>query len=206
MISLVLGGLTGLALALAAPSLSAATDPDFPCVQVLVPRLSPGQIWSGPPIDAIDPDAWKADPEVARLVGMAADRQLPTPDLLKEVERFAAAIRSEAGTDAEARLTLLFSGIFETLQTRRSAAIEAVHRYARSQRALLDRIAGHLRTLEALPPDDPEHARLTEALHWDRRILDDRRRLLPTLCETPGEIERRLGAVARILAAQLEIR
>ncbi|HYC03863.1 MAG TPA: hypothetical protein VED40_11240 [Azospirillaceae bacterium] len=163
-----------------------------------MPTLSAGQVWSGPPIDGLAPDAWRNDPEVARLAGMAASRAVPADKLEAELQGFAGAAGSTE------RLTLLFGGIFHSVQAERTRAMEAIRRFARSQRALADRIAGHVALLETLPPDDPGRAAAAEAMHWDRRLLEDRARLLPVLCDSPVMLERRLGAAARLLAARLE--
>ncbi|WP_155524556.1 hypothetical protein [Oleisolibacter albus] len=196
-------GLSGLLLAaglLAGPAQAqprGGRDPDFPCVQVLVPSLSPGQIWSGPPVDDIPAGAWTSDTEVRRLVEMAGDRRVGTEALTSEIDRF-------AGTTKDGnRLVLLFAGVFETLQAERGQSLDAIRRYAQGQRQMLDRIAARLRDQQDLSADDPRRAEIADAIAWDRRVLEDRRRMLPPLCERPALLERRLGAVARTLAAHL---
>lgn len=185
--------------ALAQPAPRKGHDPDFPCVQVLVPKLSPGQIWAGPPVDEVPAGAWNQDPEVAALVAQAADRRVPTDKLVAAMDAFAGPL----GPDRDKRLTLLFAGVFDTMQGERDKALEAIRRYSRLQRELLDRIAGNVGKLSSLREDDPARAEVQESLTWDRRVLDDRRRMLATLCERPGLIERRLGAVSRAIAAHL---
>ncbi|QJE71972.1 hypothetical protein HHL28_01595 [Aerophototrophica crusticola] len=185
--------------ALAQPAPRQGHDPDFPCVQVLVPKLSPGQIWAGPPVDEIPAGAWNQDPDVAALVAQAADRRVPTDKLVAAMDAFA----GQQGPDRDQRLTLLFAGVFDTMQGERDKAMDAIRRYSKLQRELLDRIAGNLGKLSALPEADPARAEVQESLTWDRRVLDDRRRMLATLCERPAMIERRLGAVARTLYGHL---
>ncbi|HYE50014.1 MAG TPA: hypothetical protein VEB20_10530 [Azospirillaceae bacterium] len=170
-------------------------------MQVLVPTLSPGQIWSGPPVEELPADAWRGDPDAVRLAEMARKRTVAADALVAEAERLAEAAPAGQRND---RLALLFAGMFQSVQEERGAAIEAIRRFARSQRGLMDRIDGHLAKLEAMAPDDPERQAVSDALAWDRRVLEERRRLLPTLCESPVLLERRLGAAARALAARLE--
>ena len=33
---------------------AAGEDPDWPCVQRLVPEIAPAVIWAGPPLDSVD--------------------------------------------------------------------------------------------------------------------------------------------------------
>ena len=42
---------------------AASEDPDWPCVQRLMPELSPATVWGGPPVDDAAP-AWRETPAV----------------------------------------------------------------------------------------------------------------------------------------------
>lgn len=183
---------------LASPVISAAQpakDPDWPCVQVLVPGLSPGQVWAGPPIEP--PPPWREDPLAAQAARDLARATLPPDDRL---DRLAA----EAGPERDRVLTLTFAGVFEMLDAERNEAIASIKRYARQQRALSQRIAGILREMEALSTDDPRHDTLAADLAISRRILDDRRRSVTAVCEQPIRIEQHLGRVARAIAARMD--
>ena len=61
--------------------------PDWPCVQRLIPNLSAGAIWSGPPIDQLEA-SWWSDDEIARVARFASARATPVEDA---VERHIAA-------------------------------------------------------------------------------------------------------------------
>lgn len=187
-------------LALAAPAVAASgQDPDWPCVQVLVPTLSPGQIWSGDPIGEAEP-AWRDLPAIQPVIRQVTTRFSDPEKDEEAIDRFAGTL----GADRNAVLTALFAGVFDTLNRERGEAIEAVRRYARGQRAMLDRIAEGLGRIDTLPPDAPEAAALREDIAWQRRILDERRRYLTAVCDQPVLLERKLGRLARAIAAHLD--
>lgn len=177
----------------------AAPEPDWPCVQVYVPDVSPGQLWSGPAIEEVTP-RWRDDAEVRRLVALAVGGEVPLPAFDAEV----AALAEAAGEERNQALTALFAGIYEAHAERRRAALQAIKRYARHQDALHARIAGTLAALDAAEPGSREAAAVEEALQWQRRILDDRRRALEAVCEQPVLVEQQLGIFARAITPHLE--
>lgn len=187
-------------LALAAPAAAAADhDPDWPCVQILVPALSPGQIWTGDPIEGTEP-AWRDLPVIQPVLQRVTERFSDPEKDEEAIDRFAATL----GADRNAVLTALFAGVFDTLNRERGEAVEAVRRYARGQRAMLDRIAEGLDRIDRLAPDAPEAAALREDIAWQRRILDERRRYLGAVCDQPVRLEQKLGRLARAIAAHLD--
>lgn len=188
-------------MAVPAPTVAAtSTDPDWPCVRVMVPEMSPGLIWSGPPIDGIDPTAWQKDPEVRDLVLRVTDRRVPPDKAATAIDEFAAGLTPEEKTD---RLVLLFSGAFHTLQEERGDSLEAIRRYAAGQRTMLDRISGHLKQMETQQEGTPDWQRTADELATDRRVLDERRRMLTAVCDRPVLFEQRLGILARAIAPHL---
>ncbi|WP_042695913.1 hypothetical protein [Azospirillum sp. B506] len=187
------------------PAAAAAQDlknPDWPCQQILVPALSPASVWDGPSIDGLTDD-WQRDPTVATLVRRAADESVDPATLEPQVEALAGPARQGAEQDRDRKLTLVFAGTFQTLDGQRSAAIASIERYAQRQRALRDRIAAALRDLDAASGDAARAQEIKNAIAWDRRILDDRRRAQTAVCEQPARIEQRLGQIARMLSALL---
>ncbi len=173
-------------------------NPDWPCQQILVPTLSPASVWDGPSIDGLG-DAWQRDPAVATLVRRASDDSVDPAILEPEAE----ALAGPAEQDRDHRIALAFAGTFQTLDRRRSAAIASIERYAQHQRALRERIAAALRDLDAASGDPARVKEIKDAIAWDRRILDDRRRAQGAVCEQPALIEQRLGQIARMLSALL---
>lgn len=192
------GSAAATALLLLLPAIASAQParaPDWPCVQVLVPDLSPGQIWAGPPIEPLPP--WRDDPLASRAVQDLA-REATEPE--ERLDRLV----DEAGPRRDEVLTLTFAGVFETLDAERAAAIASIRRYAHGQTALSRRIADILGEMEALPAGDPRRDALVDELAMDRRILDERRRSLGAVCDQPVTVERRLGGLARAIAARME--
>jgi hypothetical protein len=181
-----------------------ASGTDWPCVQVLQPELSVGAMWTGPdPAEAAA--TWRDAPGVAELVRRVVPRRVPVAEASEDIRRFLAG----AGGDRAALATRIFAGLFESLDAERSAIIRGIQRYSARQSALSQRIEKARRELEALDPKATEagarerRAELESQMAWDLRIFDDREKLLPVVCEQPTLIERRLFALARALAEEL---
>ena len=177
-------------------------DPDWPCVQRLVPELAAGQMWSGP-----EPAAgfWAADPEIAPLALRVADLAVPMDEVERLVAAFAAA---QPAAERDSRLALLFAGTLEVLNGARAGEIEGIRRYARRQQALAQRIAEESAKLTGLPPGPdiappPELADIKEARDWDLRVFEDRHRSLTHLCDRPVALEQRAFALARAIQEHL---
>ena len=181
-------------------------DPDWPCVQVLGPALSAGQIWPGEPIEGREGD-WRDIPGVEPVLKQVLNRRLDPEQEQAVIDRFADQLEAsgtKTGADRNAALTALFAGAFDALNQERGQAIAAIRRYAHQQRDLLDSIDKALTRLNGLPADAPEAAVLREDIAWRRRILDERRRHQTALCDQPVQLERKAGRIARVIAARLD--
>jgi hypothetical protein len=193
----------GLALAaLLLPGLAAAQDPDWPCVQRLVPELAMGQMWAGPPPAE---EAWQADPEIAPLALELARLGTPVGAASARAAAFAAAQPAER---RPGRLALLFEATLEIINGERASLIDGIKRYARGQRALAERIAVAGSALEGLPPGPdvvppPELAPIKQQRDWDIRIFEDRQKSLKYLCDQPVMLEQRAFALGRALGELL---
>lgn len=186
------------------PAGAAGSDPDWPCVQILVPALSAGQIWSGDPIEGKEGD-WRDVPGAEPVLKLILNRRLDPQQEQAAIDRFADQLGAKgAETDRNAALTALFAGAFDALNQERGQAIAAIRRYAHQQRDLLDSIDKALTRLQGLPADSPEAAALREDIAWRRRILDERRRHQSALCDQPVQLEQKAGRIARDIAARLE--
>jgi hypothetical protein len=180
-------------------------DPDWPCIQRKVSEISPAQVWSGPPLDAVD-DAWRDDSDLADLAGAIASRRTEMADAKEKIAAFAAA----AGTDRNRRLSLLFAGILASINAERSSIMAGIGRYARRQHALAEKIAGEAAELDRLPAQEgteDEIARrqdLSESQEWDTRIFRERERSLRYVCELPTLLEQRAFALGKEIAGQLQ--
>jgi hypothetical protein len=180
-------------------------EADWPCVQVLQPELSVGAMWSGPdPAQAAT--TWRDMPAVMELVQRVAPRRVPVDDANAEIRRFLAGVKD----DRQAVATQIFAGLFESLGTERGAIIRGIHRYSARQSLLAERIEAVRRELDGLDPKATDakvrerRADLETQMTWRARIFDDREKLLPVICEQPAVIERRLFALSRALAEELD--
>ena len=177
-------------------------DPDWPCVQRLVPSLSAGQIWRGPPIDEFG-GQWPGDPEIVSLVDAVTSRRVPIDEAVDRTDAFASGLDA-AQTE---RLTVLFAGIFQRIDESRTSSITAIKRYSRAQRTKVDAISAELAELEELRKEPAKNAEriqdLAGSIEINRRIFADRHQALRPLCEQPVLMEERLGALARAIMAHL---
>ncbi|MCB1884466.1 MAG: hypothetical protein KDG89_10810 [Geminicoccaceae bacterium] len=180
------------------------TPTDWPCVQVYVPELSLGQVWAGPALPD-EAGAWRDDPEVARLVPKLLDDAVPAEDATARAEDFAKGVPE---AERERRLALLFQGLFERAGVERGNMFAGIRRFADKQKALADRIAEANAKLRGMRLDvaagsQPEMEAARAERDWDLRVLDDRQRLLPQVCEQPVLLEQRLFALGRALQGNL---
>ena len=103
-------------------------DPDWPCVQRKVPTIAAGTIWSGPSLDEAGP--WGSDFEAAALAQKLSSRRTPLADIDGLVDAFA----RDAGPERTKRLTRVFAGSLEIVNSERQKIMSGIERYARGQR------------------------------------------------------------------------
>ncbi|MEF2072576.1 hypothetical protein [Consotaella aegiceratis] len=181
--------------ALAAPAAGQGVpdDPDWPCHQRKVPSLTPAAVWTGPPLD--DASGWRDDKKVVDLVRELSQRRLPIEQAEAEVRTFAEGLDPAARKDG---LTLLFAGLFHTMNGERGKIIAGIERYARHQKALAEQIREEAAKLDQADTNaDTTDAR--EKLRWDQRIFDERRSSLSYICDAPRLVEQRLFALGRAI-------
>ena len=185
------------ALALIGAAPQRVEDPDWPCQQRLVPRLTAAAYWNGP----LDMQGdWQADPEVAELVRHLSPRRVTTEEGLVEIGNFA----KTASKDRPHRLTLVFRGLLEETDRERAGLIERLTQMGRRQRELADLVARLEDELNSVPPDAPGEAAdkrvdLQQRHDFTARNFEEIQRTIRYACETPVELDARLGAWARAL-------
>jgi hypothetical protein len=182
--------LTGLAGAARAAD---AQDPDWPCIQRLVPRISAAQVWAGP---EPGPKAGQGDLEVSRLASKLAARRTPMADTEKLVEDFAGAQATEVANE---KLTALFGRTLEVINRDRASIIAGIKRFSQRQQALAERIRETRAQLQQVSSSDTDNSELMELLNWDLRIFDEREKSLKYLCEQPVLLEQRAFALGRTI-------
>lgn len=186
------------------PALAAGgEDPDWPCIQRLVPEISAGMVWAGPPLDQAP--GWEEDAELSKLAPRLAKRVMPLAEAERVIEDFA----GKQGAARDRKLTMLFAGIFEKINDERNTVIAGIKRFAKRQKRLAGRIEGQLAALDSLPAgqgaeQDARRADLVEKNRWDSRIYEQREASLTYLCETPVLLEQRLFALGRTIQYHLD--
>ena len=192
------------ALSADAPGVRAQTnpDPDWPCVQRRVGTISTGAVWNGP--DPAQAGPWDKDFEAAALAQKLASRRTALEEVDPLLDNFAAM----AAAEKDVRLTRVFSGVLELINTERNRVLVGISRYARGQSKLAERVRDESDKVSdasdapaAGPTKELEDLQVT--LKWDKRIFDERSRSLTYVCETPAILERRLFDVARRIQQRL---
>ncbi len=179
-------------------------DPDWPCVQRLMPEISAATVWNGPPINDAR-RAWRETRPVRDLVVRIADRRMTPEEAERDIAAFVKTLKSE---EKNPTLTLLFAGVWETLNDRRRAMIEKIKEFARQQRARAERIEQKLLDFDRISADTSAAGRarteeFSQDLAMEVRIFEDREKSIRYLCDLPVKVEGTLGALARVISAQL---
>jgi hypothetical protein len=178
---------------------------DWPCRQVRVAAISAAGVWTGPSLDAAGKN-WRDDAALAELVPRLAARRTP----IDEAERAIADFAKAAGAQKTQRLTVLVAGLFDRLDSERREIVAGLDRYGAKQKDLAEKLRGAqdaLRELQDKTKTGEGVEKLkdaSEALQWELRIFEERRKALTFVCETPALIEQRLGALARAAQAAME--
>jgi hypothetical protein len=181
----------------AAPAAEAA---DWPCIQRLVPELAVSQMWAGPPAERGD----DVGTDGAQLAHQLASRSTPIEEAKAAIDRFAASLPPE---QRNAALAGLFADVLQQINQERSDIIAGIKNYTRKQQHLAAKIAQDSQKLADLQPGttpDAPTQELLEARQWDLRVFEERRRVLPQVCEQPVLLEQRAFALSRAMQAELE--
>ncbi len=190
-----------LAVFFASPAFSAdPTDPDWPCIQRKIPRLSAGVIWPHPIPSEVAPLA--ADEK--ELVDMLSLRRITLEEVAVEVAEH----QSRTSSQSSADWGRIFNAAFTRIDRNRTQIIHGIERYADKQIGLSREIDELRQKMDAaLDASEPDYD-LIDAyevdLDWKTRIFDDRSRALTYVCESPVLLEKRAFAVARLLSEQVD--
>ncbi len=174
-------------------------DPDWPCVQRLVPNLTAGTFWAG---HGAAPD-WQSDPAVVELVDRVAPRSRPADAANADLKTFALATPA---AHRAARLERVFTGLVDQTNAQRLQVIERLRGVARRQRDLTGMVAQVTAQLRALPADASETDReeVTTRRQFLIRDYEEVGRTIRYACEVPVQLEARLGSFAQTLQASLQ--
>ena len=175
-------------------------DPEWPCVQVLVPEISAASIWDGPLIDEL------ADTEPFRqasqeLVFSVLEQHQPLTE--SRLDDYIGQFDAKQSNDA---LTFLFKSFLDKLNVKRRGQISTIKRYTRSQiksaqniEKLMDRKA----ELEQQQDVSQQLEEINADLHWQKRMFKEREKSFIHFCELPREIAQQAGELARMISAKL---
>lgn len=185
----------------------AASENNWPCVQIKMQNIDAAAVWDGPPIDNLND--WFKDGDITQLVTTAVGRRTSLADVEKAVEAYA---KSVPEAERDAKLTQLFAGVLSTANTQRAGIINGVERYQKRQRENakeVERQGAEVAKLEESAPEDltkpyPELDQAREKYDWFTRVFQERQANIPIACELPTLIEQRVFAVARAIRAQMK--
>ncbi len=197
-------------------ALAQDVDPEWPCVQRLVPDVSLAVLWPLPVEEGMNLQ-WKQDPVIRDLAERLGDLPAYSEAQAEAVRAFAQGIPDD---QKQTQLSLLAVGILDVTNGIRRQYIRGIKRYTRQQIAIADQIGetlNQISSLEGLPQGtvaqssdrpasdkpDPQREELMETLTWHERIYDQREHAIRSLCEQPVELEETLSDVLRDLAQYL---
>jgi hypothetical protein len=175
-----------------------AGDPDWPCQQRLVPKLTEAAYWNRPALEGLGD--WRTDPEISDLVRRLAPRRVSTQEGLSEIAAFVRTVSN----GRPRRLALVFRGLLEETDRERAGLIEELKEMGRRQHDLANLVARLATELNAISPDAGGDAAakridLQQRHDFTARNFEEIQRTIRYACETPVELDARLGAWARAL-------
>ena len=176
-------------------------DPDWPCIQVLIPKISAAAIWDGPVVDEIE-----ANQELSIASAKIIDNVMNKDQNLteQEIESYLAQANEFATNDA---LTYLFKQFLDRLNNKRAKQIKKIKRYTKTQRgsaATIETLLDKITDLQGLSNQVDELQELESELHWQKRMFKEREKSFKYFCELPQAIFQQAGEIARAISARLE--
>jgi hypothetical protein len=179
-------------------------DPEWPCVQVLVPEIVSAVVWP----EVIDESligAWAEDESLAAMVNKLSDLDEFTESERQLIADFAESVPQDSRADT---LNMLADGIITLSNRRRTHYITGIKRYTRQQISIAGQIESTLNQLaemeaQTAPESVARQAEIEETLRWHERVYDQRERAIQSLCERPVVLEEKLSAVLRELGQYL---
>ena len=182
---------------------------DWPCIQRLVPSISPAQIWDGPPVD--DVKGWQDDEKIRDLVPYLESRRISVDDVEKAIKEYAESVPK---AERDQKLTELFAAVLSSINNDREFVMRRIIEFQRRQKARAEEIEREGQKLakmnQAIPATEqlgPRDASMTpeqQEYDWNARIFQERQQNLTVACEIPTLIEQRAGEIARAIRNQME--
>lgn len=181
-----------------------STDKNWPCVQRKVPDISSGMIWLGEPLDQFA-NEWPKNVEISRLVESISARRTQLDKAKQNIVEFA----QQLGAGRDHQLTLVASGMLETINYERARIIRKIEKFTMAQRKLGDRLENLEIKLNAFPKkmttkQQTEYDDLLLKKYWFKRAFEQREQSLSYICQQPILLEQRAFALGRELMQHLE--
>ena len=168
-------------------------DPNWPCAQRLVTELSPGSYWNG----AVPAHtAWRDDEVLFTTVTEVVDRDTPENEAMAKLRAYVAAVPADKRAAA---MPALFSALVDQTNDQRSLLIQRLEQLGERQRGMGDTIAKLSNRIDAMAPSDPARGEAGDQRDFDVRAFSETQHTMRYACEAPANMERRLGAFARLL-------
>ncbi len=169
-------------------------DPDWPCVQRLVPTLTASTLWGGH--DAVGD--WRVESRVAAVVAAAAPRGVSAQDGAARLDQFMATVPAP---DRPAVSAQVFAGLVDETNAQRAQVIDRLRGVAQRQRTLTELTSRVTAELRALPADAPAAQReeIVSRRGFLIREYEQIERTIRYACEAPVQMEAKLGALAQAL-------
>lgn len=175
-------------------------DPDWPCIQVLVPEVVLAVHWPVP-LDESVVNTWRDNPDIRALAEKLGDIEFFGEPEQKLIDDFAEQTDLNANPQA---LNQLADGIVSVANRVRSQFISGIKRYTRQQISIAAQIEESLNLLSGENDlDEKAKTELTETMEWHQRVYDQRESAVSSLCERPVELEEKLSSVLRHLSMHI---
>jgi len=165
-------------------------DPDWPCVQRFVPRLTAGTYWSGPP----PTQDWHAEPAIASIVAAIAPRTVPQDAAVEKLQTYIATLPTPGHA---AILATVFSGLVDETNRQRDQVVGRLRALTRRQHEISQIIEGiptPSTSADAAPVEE-----VTQRRNFLIRQFQETERTIRYACEVPVQLEARLGTFGRVL-------
>ena len=180
------------------------SDPEWPCVQILVSEIVTAVVWPQV-IDESLTGSWKKDKSLTAMVNKLSDLDEFTESEQQLIANFAESIPEASRAET---LNKLADGIVTLSNRLRTQYIDGIKRYTRQQISIAGQIESTLNQLAQLEGQSntetaTRRAEIEDTLHWHQRIYDRREHAIRSLCERPVELEEKLSLVLRELAQYL---
>lgn len=180
-------------------------DRDWPCFQRLMPTLGAASLWHGPSLAAAGD--WRQDPAVVALVEQIMPRKVAVPEGEAAIAAFADA-RDPAAPDKATALARAFAGLLELTNQERSQLIARIKDLGARQRGLADIASKAQEELAAMPvgvsgAEAAKRDDLQQRFLYVTQAFQSAQRTMRYACDSPVQLEARLGSYARALQSHL---